>query len=75
MFGALTDGELSILQDMLYDGTEDVFSFSDLGYDNLDWVCCYRPLHSEIAQLFLEAASELRNRLHQQNRELQIHAA
>ncbi len=63
MYDLLTTRELTVLQSMLYEGAEDAFGMAHIRGDDLSWG--YRPLHREIAHLFIEAGTELVQRLHQ----------
>jgi hypothetical protein len=51
MYGALTNAELTTLQDILYTATEKAFQLRD------------RSLHEEVAELFMEAGHALLGRL------------
>jgi hypothetical protein len=59
MYDALTFRELSILQSILYEGTEEAFNVANLRRSDPDWFGRYRPVHSEIGHLFIEAGTEL----------------
>jgi hypothetical protein len=50
---------------MLYEGTEEAYFVADVKRDDPDWTDHYRPAHRDIALLFIEAATELVNRLDQ----------
>ena len=63
MYEALTTNELAVLQNMLYGGTEDVYCMAGLNCDDPESMRLYRSAHWEIAQLFIEAATELIGRL------------
>jgi hypothetical protein len=63
MYDTLSTTELTTLQDMLYTATEKVYRMANLAPADRDWLSRYRPVHAEIARLFLEAGQELLNRL------------
>jgi hypothetical protein len=63
MYDKLTFRELTVLQSMLYEGTEQAFSIADRLRSEPEWFSRYRPTHSEIAELFIEAATELLDRM------------
>lgn len=63
MYDALSTPELVVLQDMLYTATEKAYRLANLVPDCDDWLDRYRPVHNEVARLFLEAAHELLGRL------------
>jgi hypothetical protein len=65
MYKLLSTRELTALQSMLFEGTEDAYRAASLTADDLDWLGHYRPVHQEIAHLFIEAATELLERLDQ----------
>jgi hypothetical protein len=65
MFDTLTTTELTVLQGMLYEGTTESYRVTRLGLQNAGWFAAYRPVHSEIGQLFIEAGTELVGRLDQ----------
>jgi hypothetical protein len=67
MYDLLTTAELTVLQSMLYEGTEEAYFVADVKRDDPDWTDHYRPAHRDIALLFIEAATELVNRLDQQS--------
>src|SRR5487761_1583896 len=66
MYDLLTTTELTVLQSMLFEGTEEACRTAALKGDDPDWVEQYRPTHREIAHLFIEAGTELIRRLDQQ---------
>lgn len=68
MYNLLTTSELTVLQSMLYEGTEDAYGLVGLKRDQPPWAADYVPLHCELAHLFLEAGSELVDRLNQRRR-------
>ena len=55
--------ELTALQEALYTATERAYWVVNLAPDNRGWLAWYRPVHTEIARLFLEAGEELLDRL------------
>lgn len=63
MYGALTAAELALLQEILYSATEKAHGLAHLVPDSDDWQAFYRPVHVEVAGLFLQAADELLGRL------------
>ena len=63
MYDALSTTELTALQEVLYTGTERAHQVAHLAPENRGWLARYRPAHTEIAHLFLEAAEELIDRL------------
>jgi hypothetical protein len=66
MYELLTSAELNVLQSMLYEGTEDAFRLASIRDGNPGWVVHYRPVHSELGHLFIEAGTELLIRLDHQ---------
>jgi hypothetical protein len=63
MYDALSTPELVALQEMLYTATEKAYRLANILPDCDDWLAVYRPVHTEVARLFLEAAHELLGRL------------
>lgn len=64
MYDLLTTRELTVLQSMLYEGAEDTFAMAyPKGGDDPDDSGNYRPLYQEIAHLFIEAGTDLVERL------------
>jgi hypothetical protein len=63
MYDGLTLRELAVLQSMLYEGTEEAFRMTSIHGSDPDWFSRYRPLHSEIGLLFIEAGTELLERM------------
>lgn len=63
MYDALTFRELSVLLDMLYDGSEEAFHIANILRSDPDWFNHYRPLHSDIGLLFIEVGTELLERM------------
>jgi hypothetical protein len=63
MYDLLTTAELTVLQKMLYDGTEDAYRVTRSGDEELGWTDRYRPVHREVGRLFIEAGTELVERL------------
>jgi hypothetical protein len=66
MYDTLDTPELTALQSILFEGTEDAYRTAHLMRDDPDWFGRHHPVHQEIAHLFLEAATELLERLDQQ---------
>jgi len=67
MYDALTFGELTVLQSMLYDGTEEAFRVANLGRSDPHLFNHYRQVHMEIGRLFIEAGTELLHRIDNQH--------
>jgi hypothetical protein len=63
MYHELTDHELTVLQSMLYEGTEETFRLAHSPDFPADWTDRYRPLHRDLGLLFIEAATELISRI------------
>lgn len=63
MYEDLSMTELTVLQETLYTATEEAYWTIGLGPGNRDWLARYRPVHTEVARLFLEAGEELLVRL------------
>jgi hypothetical protein len=63
MYDMLATRELTVLQSVLFEGTEDAYRTAHLTHDDPDWLGHYHPVHQEIAHLFIEAATELLERL------------
>lgn len=59
MYKVLSTPELMALQSKLYTATEEAYNMASLVLGNQDWARRYRPLHTEVARLFLEAGREL----------------
>jgi hypothetical protein len=68
MYELLTMTELNVLQSMLFEGAEDAFRLASVRDGNPGWVEHYRPVHHEVGYLFIEAGTELLERLDQQVR-------
>jgi hypothetical protein len=66
MYDLLTMRELTVLQSMLFDGTEDTYRLARIKNGNPGWMAHYRPVHTELGNLFIEAGTELLQRLDQQ---------
>jgi hypothetical protein len=69
MYGTLTFRELTTLQSMLYEGTEQAYCLANLDgswHSDPGWFGRYQPTHREIAELFIEAAAELLERIDEQ---------
>ena len=54
MYKVLSTPELMTLQSKLYTATEEAYKMASLVMGNQDWVRRYRPVHAEVARLFLE---------------------
>jgi hypothetical protein len=65
MYDLLTTKELTVLQSMLFEGTEEAYGAVCAGYDAPTWTAQYYPVHGELGQLFIEAGTELLLRLDQ----------
>ena len=63
MYELLTPSELTALQDILFSATENAYRLANLAPKDLDWQTHYRPVHAEVAWLFLEVGQELVSRL------------
>jgi hypothetical protein len=63
MYDALTFRELTVLQSMLYEGTQNAFCIASLGRSDLARYNQYMPIHREIGLLFIEAGTELLERI------------
>lgn len=63
MYEMITTSELTVLQSMLFEGTEDIYRFAKLVSNDLELAARCRATHREIAHLFIEAGSELVVRL------------
>jgi hypothetical protein len=59
----LTVRELTALQSMLYEGTEDAYRLAHLAGFPADWTDRYRRLHRDLGLLFIEAGTELISRI------------
>jgi hypothetical protein len=66
MYDLLTTTELTVLQSMLFEGTEDTYRLAGVRDGNLGGMAHYRPVHLELGHLFIEAGTELLQRLDQQ---------
>ena len=66
MYELLSTTELNVLQSMLFEGTEDAYRLASIKDGNPGWVAHYRPVHRELGQLFIEAGTELLERLDHQ---------
>lgn len=62
MYDALSTAELAVLQDMLYTATEKAYRLTGLTAGRAGRLD-YRPVHVELARLFLGAGEELLGRL------------
>jgi hypothetical protein len=65
MYEVLTTKELAVLQSMLYEAVEEVFRTINVMDGQPVWAELYRPLHWELGHLFIEAGTELVQRLDQ----------
>jgi hypothetical protein len=65
MYDMLTVRELNVLQHMLFYGTEKAFAVVRENGWEPDSEDCHRGIHSELAHLFIEVATELFQRLEQ----------
>jgi hypothetical protein len=68
MYDLLTTTELTVLQSMLFEGTENAYRVASVREANPRWTANYRPVHVELGNLFIEAGTELLLRLDQQVR-------
>ena len=68
MYDTLTFRELTILQNMLYEGTEESFRIVNFWRSDPDWFGRYRPVHAEIAHVVIEAGTELLDRIEKMDR-------
>ncbi|MGD0602530.1 MAG: hypothetical protein ABSA53_02885 [Streptosporangiaceae bacterium] len=66
MYDSLTFGELTALQDMLYEGTEKAYRVASFGYSEPSQFDHYRLVHLDIGRLFIEAGTELLRRIDNQ---------
>ena len=63
MYYMLTIKELTALQNMLFEGTERAFFIANEEFPELPSPERRREIHKELAHLFMEAATELIDRL------------
>jgi hypothetical protein len=63
MYDSLTFREFTVLQNLLYEGTERAFCVANHRRSDPTWFGRYQPTHSEIAKLFIEVATELLDRM------------
>jgi hypothetical protein len=63
MYHMLTDTELNVLQHMLFEGTEKALLVVSENDRELNSAESHRAMHAELAELFIEAATELSRRL------------
>jgi hypothetical protein len=63
MYDILTFAELTVLQNVLYEGTEEAFRVANLGGSDPLKFNHYRLVHMEVGQLFIEAGTELLHRI------------
>jgi hypothetical protein len=65
MYEMLTRAELTTLQNILFEGTTEAYRFADLMREDPYSFMSYRQVHLEVGHLFIEAATELLERLDQ----------
>jgi len=63
MFDMLTTRELTVLQSMLFESTEEAYKLIALKCSDTGWFRHYRPVHHEVGNLFIEAGTALLQRL------------
>lgn len=63
MYDTLTTSELTVLQSMLFEGTEEAYRLARIEGDAPGGTRYYRRVHSELGHLFIEAGTELLMRL------------
>jgi hypothetical protein len=63
MYDLLTTSELTELQNVLYEATEQAYYVATFKPGDPYWTGLYRPFHREIALLFLDVGGELVRRL------------
>jgi hypothetical protein len=63
MYGTLTTAELAVLKDVLFEGSEEAYRVACASRAELGWAEHRQPVHRELAQLFIEAGTELFLRL------------
>jgi hypothetical protein len=63
MYDKLTSCELTVLQSMLYEGTEKAYCLARYHGFTPDWSVRYRWLHRDLGLLFIEAGTELISRI------------
>ena len=63
MYDLLDITELTTLQNILFEGTEDAYLTAQLARDDPERFGRHHAVHQEIAHLFLQAATELLERL------------
>jgi hypothetical protein len=66
MYDLLTTSELTELQNVLYEATEEAYHIATCKPGDSYWTGLYRPLHRDIALLFLDVGGELVRRLDEQ---------
>ncbi len=66
MYDLLTTSELTVLQSMLFEGTEETYRLACTGSAGPGRAKRYCPVHRELGHLFIEAGTELLLRLDQQ---------
>jgi hypothetical protein len=59
MYEMLTRAELTMLQNILFEGTEEAYRVADLMSDCPHSFMSYRQVHREVGHLFIEAGTEL----------------
>jgi hypothetical protein len=65
MYEMLTRAELTTLQNLLFEGTEEAYRVADLMREDPHSFMSYRQVHREVGHLFIEAGTELLERLDQ----------
>jgi hypothetical protein len=68
MYDALTFPELTVLQSMLYEGTQNTFSVANLRRSDMARFNRYMSVHRELGLLFIEAGTELLERIDNEHR-------
>jgi hypothetical protein len=65
MYEMLTTRELTTLQSIFYEATENVYRAVSAKDGCSEWIRHYGPVHLELGHLFIEAGTELLQRLDQ----------
>jgi hypothetical protein len=63
MYGPLTTAELAVLKSVLFEGSEEAYRVACVSRADPGWSEHRQPVHRELAQLFMEAGTELFLRL------------
>jgi hypothetical protein len=63
MYGPLTTAELAVLKSVLFEGSEEAYRVACVSRTDPGWAEHRQPVHRELAQLFMEAGTELFLRL------------